>query len=259
MNQTLCFDFDTDSQPIIYRSKGVVMFDEGEEQPGEKRKRTRISARIDRTQWSAEIYHPFKPEKSPYAPVHKPKVEVTPEIPPTVKPCAIRYTREQLESVPMHGLYKQVIVAPVGEGEGWRVKAICTGPSCDSKRRTFEPGQWLDNKTAMSCTKCWAVARRERLLDDKKRTVKPTLGMYTFHELRNEDDGAGHYRVDVIGKCTGPRCSGRTRVFPYATWQRGKSGEDGCIICSRAIGKPRGEVAGLAKLDAAAEEMRKAV
>jgi hypothetical protein len=255
MTETLRFDFDTYSEPIIYRNRGVVMFDEGEPEPNEKRRRTRVSARIDRTQWSEEIYHPFKAERSPYAPVHKPKSSKAVATPST-SPCAIRYTREQLEAVPMHGLYKMVIVSPIGEGAGWRVKAVCTGPSCDNKRRSFEPGQWLDTTNSMSCPKCWAVARRERLQEDKLRSVKPTLGMYTFYEIRNIDDCDGHYRVEVVGKCTGPRCGGRARIFPFAVWQKGKVGQEGCILCSRAPGQPRAESASLAKLDAAAEEMR---
>ena len=268
---------------IIYRSSGVVMFDEDAE-PWTRRKRTRISARFDRTHWEPELFHPFAETRSTHAPHHvaitpfnseafgnpkgasgvvarNPRPKAKPKLAPSDRRLASapgfqhRYTRAHVEAVPTHGKYRMLAAIEYGEHGGIKVRAICEGGFCAGKVRVFDPSAWLDMTEAQCCPRCAARQKRQGLYDQMVRDVNTKHGAYRFLRFETRGNDTDHFVRRVVGECTGAVCGGRERAFAYAAWQDGKEGRGGCFQCVKVDYK-RGAVTPLTKLDDTAEEMR---
>lgn len=278
---------DTEFTSTVYRSRGVALFDEDAE-PFERRKRTRVSARFDRTHWDAEYHHPFIEQRSVFA--HSPDV-VTPfnsetfgnaEKASGVFLAAMRkthasrtkatkaslaepankqttrylYTKAELEAVPMHGKYKLLAAVDYGECGGVRVRAICEGGFCHGKIRIFGPGEWLKLGETMSCPKCDARQKRADLHAQMKRDVNTHHGKYRFVRFEDRGEDTEHFIRRVVGECLGQKCGGRIRSFAFRAWQEGQEGLTGCYQCTQIGRRKRAATNPATKLDAAANEMR---
>lgn len=284
------------SESTVYRSRGVVMFDE-DAQPWGRRKRTRVSARYDRTHWEPEYYHrPFIEVRSPHAPNHESKTppfntqtfskggaaasatflaamrktQASRTKPTKASKLALtdrrlaeapghqrRYTKAELEAVPMHGKYRLGEVLEYGEHGGMKVRAICEGGFCPGKVRMFGPGEWLNLTMTMSCPRCDARQKRADLHAQMKRDVNPFHGKYRFLRFEDRGDEDCNFTRRVIGECTGNGdCGGRTRGFLFNAWQQSTEGLTGCYQCTQVGRRKRGATTPTTKLDAAASEMR---
>lgn len=281
------------SESTVYRSRGVVMFDE-DAQPWERRKRTRVSARFDRTHWEPEYYHPFVEQRSPHAPNHDSKTPFNTQTfskggaaasatflaamrktqASRTKPTKAsklaetdrrlaeapghqrRYTKAELEAVPMHGKYRLGEVLEYGEHGGMKVRAICEGGFCPGKVRMFGPGEWLNLTMTMSCPRCDARQKRADLLAAMKRDVHQYHGKYRFLRFEDRGEDIEHFIRRVVGECLGEKCGGRIRSFAFRAWQEGDEGLTGCYQCTQVGRRKRGATTPTTKLDAAASEMR---
>ena len=276
-------DVTADSQHIVYRSRGVTLFDEGEPAPGEKRKRTRVSARIDRSHWEAEYDHRFVATRSihnsnPKAKVfgnldarfsqveverrHKAKMKTQPARDYFEMGGSKRYSKAEVTAAMTHGKWRLVDLIEYGSHDAVKVRAVCEGGFCDGPAKHFTAGEWLGAVIRPSCLKCKTSQRRNDDVEQMKRDVHLTHGAYSFVGFETTQRSDVEFLRRVVGRCNGPRCGGRTRLFLFAAWQTGSEGRLGCNKCTGRVRSQRARATRELRegepcqLDLAANEMR---
>lgn len=228
-------EIDTTNE-TVYRNQPVPLYVEPEELTPDEQRKSRVSARFDRSHWAPEYWHGFQPTRSKYAlngvntsynqhsfgkgeQLEKPK-------------HVHGHTKEALQAVPMHGTYKLLEVYRTESLKGLVVKAQCTGEGCGGNYvRTFRARDWLDLNHYQSCTLCKGVLMRKDADIRYKETVKHQHGAWAFESMTRMH---GQKAMYVTGKCTGPTCGGWKRNFQFNHWQNDKMAMDGCHMCCAA-------------------------
>lgn len=214
---------------IVYRSVAVPLYIEDEPQSPDQERRTRVSARFDRSNYVPETFHRFEPTRSKYA-QKLVNDDYNKQIFGNGKKIAITLaSKAQLEALKEHGSYVLVEVYRTESGKTHVVRARCAGIGCGGQAtRSFRAQEWLDLSKNNSCPRCKGAEMMAEADARYRATVKPSHGLWVFESMSRMYGGK---MMAVTGVCTGPICGGWRRNFQFSHWQGDRVAMEGCHRC----------------------------
>ncbi len=240
----------------VARNERTPLFEEPED--GEK-KRTRISARYSLDRWTVERDRE-RDDAKPDRGTGSARDRVTPIMAPSgtravmPKPERVHHfwTDAELMAIPRRGDW-QIERLSSKDSDHRLVVARCTGPACGGRAVSrFEPCDWANSDgRRQACRLCIGHRTTQETIERRKQIAVRVHGKYEYVGVVSTPDG-----VKVRGRCTGGHCVGFTRDFQWSHWMSNKRDLQ-CNTCAQKsrLGQPPKRFT-LAKLDAAAEEMR---